>query len=101
VGIDRGVAVSAALSTGEMLHAPGLTARERIRLRRMQRMLAGKPVSAAHYRGCRAGRRARSARPAIQPDTPGVQGEQSKQNPQLAAADVDQASRLVAHLKRA
>ena len=38
VGIDRGVAVSAALSTGEMLHAPGLTARERIRLRRMQRM---------------------------------------------------------------
>ena len=40
MGIDRGVAVSAALSTGEMLHAPGLTARERIRLRRMQRMLA-------------------------------------------------------------
>ena len=29
VGIDRGVAVSAALSTGELLHAPGLTARER------------------------------------------------------------------------
>src|ERR1700735_5405240 len=26
VGIDRGVAVSAALSTGELLHAPGLTA---------------------------------------------------------------------------
>ena len=25
VGIDRGVAVSAALSTGEMLHTPGLT----------------------------------------------------------------------------
>ena len=40
VGIDRGVAVSAALSTGEMLHAPGLTARERTRLRRMQRKLA-------------------------------------------------------------
>ena len=40
VGIEWGVAVSAALSTGEMLHAPGLTARERIRLRRMQRMLA-------------------------------------------------------------
>ena len=40
VGIDRGVAVSAALSTGEMLHCPGLTARERIRLRRLQRMLA-------------------------------------------------------------
>ena len=40
VGIDRGVAVSAALSTGELLHCPGLAARERIRLRRMQRMLA-------------------------------------------------------------
>src|ERR1039458_2645866 len=40
VGIDRGVAVSAALSTGEMLHCPGLTARERARLRRMQRSLA-------------------------------------------------------------
>jgi len=40
VGIDRGVAVSAALSTGEMLHAPGLTARERNRLRRLQRKLA-------------------------------------------------------------
>jgi putative transposase len=40
VGIDRGVAVSAALSTGEMLHCPALTARERTRLRRMQRKLA-------------------------------------------------------------
>ena len=40
VGIDRGVAVSAALSTGEMLHAPGLTAPERTRLRRLQRRLA-------------------------------------------------------------
>ena len=40
VGIDRGVAVSAALSTGEMLRCPGLTARERTRLRRMQRTLA-------------------------------------------------------------
>jgi putative transposase len=40
VGIDRGVAVAAALSTGELLHAPGLTARERIRLRRLQRTLA-------------------------------------------------------------
>jgi putative transposase len=39
-GIDRGVAVSAALSTGELLHAPGLTGRERTRLRRMQRKLA-------------------------------------------------------------
>ena len=40
VGIDRGVAVSAALSTGELLHAPGLTAQERKRLRRLQRKLA-------------------------------------------------------------
>jgi transposase len=40
VGIDRGVAVSAALSTGELLHAPRLTARERKRLRRLQRKLA-------------------------------------------------------------
>ena len=34
------MAVSAALSTGELLHCPGLTARERIRLRRLQRTLA-------------------------------------------------------------
>jgi putative transposase len=40
VGIDRGVAVSAALSTGELLHAPALTAFERRRLLRLQRRLA-------------------------------------------------------------
>ncbi len=40
VGIDRGVVVAAALSTGELLHCPGLTGRERIRLRRLQRTLA-------------------------------------------------------------
>src|SRR6516225_10180339 len=40
VGIDRGVAVRAALSTGEFLHAPGLTARERNKLRRLERKLA-------------------------------------------------------------
>ena len=39
-GIDRGVAVSAVLSTGELLHCPALTGRERIRLRRLQRTLA-------------------------------------------------------------
>jgi putative transposase len=39
-GIDRGVAVSAALSTGELLRAPGLTVWERPRLRRLQRRLA-------------------------------------------------------------
>jgi putative transposase len=40
VGIDRGVVVAAALSTGEMLRCPALTGRERIRLRRLQRTLA-------------------------------------------------------------
>ena len=40
VGIDRGVVVSAALSTGELLSCPALTGRERIRLRRLQRTLA-------------------------------------------------------------
>ena len=40
VGIGRGVAVSAALSTGEMLTAPGLSAGRRRRLRRLQRRLA-------------------------------------------------------------
>jgi transposase len=40
VGIDRGVAVSAALSTGEMLMVPGLSARRYKRLRRLQRRLA-------------------------------------------------------------
>jgi len=40
VGIDRGVAVSAALSTGDLLHVPGLTAAERTRLRRLERKLA-------------------------------------------------------------
>jgi transposase len=40
VGIDRGVVVSAALSTGELLRVPRLTARERGRLRRLERKLA-------------------------------------------------------------
>jgi putative transposase len=39
IGIDRGVVVSAALSTGELLYVPGLTARERRRLRRLERKL--------------------------------------------------------------
>ena len=39
VGIDRGVAVSAAMSTGELLHAPGLTVHKKGRLRRMHRKL--------------------------------------------------------------
>ena len=40
VGIDRGVAVSAALSTGELLHAPSLTRGEAKRLRVLQQRLA-------------------------------------------------------------
>ena len=40
VGIDRGVAVSAALSTGVLLHVPGLTMREQRTMRRLARKLA-------------------------------------------------------------
>jgi putative transposase len=40
VGIDRGVVVSAALSTGDLLCVPGLTAREGTRRRRLERKLA-------------------------------------------------------------
>jgi putative transposase len=40
IGIDRGVAVSAALSTGELLRAPTLTVRERKRIVRLKRKLA-------------------------------------------------------------
>jgi putative transposase len=40
VGIDRGVTVAAALSTGELLHAPGLTAGESKRLTVLQQRLA-------------------------------------------------------------
>jgi transposase len=40
VGIDRGVAAAAALSTGKLLRVPGLTAPERRRMRRLERRLA-------------------------------------------------------------
>lgn len=40
VGVDRGVAVAAALSTGELLACPGLTEREQVRLARLQRRLS-------------------------------------------------------------
>jgi putative transposase len=40
VGIDRGVVVSAALSTGELLHAPGLTLGESKRLKVLEQRLA-------------------------------------------------------------
>ena len=40
VGVDRGVVVSAALSTGDLLCCPGLIGKEAERLRRLQRRLA-------------------------------------------------------------
>jgi transposase len=40
VGVDRGVAVGAALSTGALLSVPGLTSKERTRLRRLEHKLA-------------------------------------------------------------
>ena len=40
VGVDRGVTISAALSTGEMLTVPGLSQGEQRRLRHLQRRLA-------------------------------------------------------------
>ncbi|WP_372448385.1 RNA-guided endonuclease InsQ/TnpB family protein [Kibdelosporangium banguiense] len=40
VGVDRGVAVSAALSTGQLLRVPALTPGEQQRLRRLHRRLA-------------------------------------------------------------
>jgi transposase len=40
VGVDRGVAVSAALSTGEMLTVPRLSPGRQVRLKRLQRKLA-------------------------------------------------------------
>jgi transposase len=46
VGVDRGVATSAALSTGERFSVPGLRASEAKRLRRLHRKLArAKPGS--------------------------------------------------------
>jgi putative transposase len=56
VGIDRGVAVSAALSTGELLHAPGLTPSESKRVKVLQQRLA---------RGKRGSNRRRKTRRAI------------------------------------
>ena len=40
VGVDRGITVSAALSTGELLTCPGLSDREQERLKRLQRRLS-------------------------------------------------------------
>jgi putative transposase len=67
VGVDRGVRVSAALSTGELLKTPALRPTERRRLRRLQRRLArAKPgsnrrrrvrLAVAHLRAREADRR--------------------------------------------
>jgi transposase len=43
VGIDRGVRVTAALSTGEKLHCPGLSVKEHARLRKAQRRAGRAP----------------------------------------------------------
>ena len=58
VGIDRGITASAALSTGELLHVPDLTAREQRRLARLQRKL----TRARHGSGRRARARLAAAR---------------------------------------
>ena len=50
IGIDRGVAVSAALSTGDLLHVPGLTLREGKRLRRLARQLSRTRRGSEHRR---------------------------------------------------
>ncbi|RZU18646.1 transposase [Kribbella rubisoli] len=52
VGVDRGVAVSAALSTGELLSCPGFSDRELERLKHLQRRLARcRPGSNRRLRG--------------------------------------------------
>jgi putative transposase len=51
IGIDRGVAVSAALSTGEMLQVPRLSPRRQRRLRRLQRKLA-RAARGSNRRAC-------------------------------------------------
>ncbi len=43
VGVDRGVAVTAALSTGELLNCPQLTVKERAKVRKHQRRAARAP----------------------------------------------------------
>jgi transposase len=50
VGVDRGVAITAALSTGEMLQCPGLSAKESARLRKAERRAArGSAAKDAEY----------------------------------------------------
>ena len=46
-GVDRGVAITAALSTGETLHCPGLSVKEKARLRKAQRRAPRAPKGSA------------------------------------------------------
>jgi transposase len=54
VGIDRGVVITAALSTGEKLHCPGMTSRERARLRKAERRKARAPKGSPEQQAERA-----------------------------------------------
>jgi putative transposase len=53
VGVDRGVAVSAALSTGELLSVPGLRPAERRRLKHLERRRARQRKGSNHRRRTR------------------------------------------------
>ena len=67
VGVDRGVVITAALSTGEKLHCPGMSDRERAKLRKAERRKArarkgspeqeGEAARIARLRACEADRR--------------------------------------------
>jgi transposase len=50
VGVDRGVTVSAALSTGELLPCPGLSDREQGRIKQLQRRLSRCRLGSNRYR---------------------------------------------------
>jgi putative transposase len=54
VGIDRGVVITAALSTGEKLHCPGMSSRERARLRKVERRKARAPKGSPELQAERA-----------------------------------------------
>jgi len=54
VGVDRGVTVSAALSTGELLNCPGLSETEQVRLKQLQRRLARCRSGSNRRRGVKA-----------------------------------------------
>jgi len=54
VGIDRGVVITAALSTGEKLHCPGMSGRERARLRKAERRKARAPKGSPEQQAERA-----------------------------------------------